>query len=62
MKQGLLNVQNLEGSIFKWANEGKKIITEDNETHIQKVTKKVHPYNFMWSLALNSDLRSYTKD
>ncbi len=45
---------NLEGGIFKWANEGRPLCDpESNE--IQK-TPGVHPYNTIFGRALNSDL------
>jgi len=39
---GFTKVYNLEGSIFKWANEGRPLVQN-------KVTvRKVHPYNAHW--------------
>ena len=39
---GFTKVYNLEGSIFKWANEGRLLVQN-------KVTvRKVHPYNAHW--------------
>ncbi len=39
---GFTKVYNLEGSIFKWANEGRPLVQD-------KVTvRKVHPYNARW--------------
>ncbi len=39
---GFTRVYNLEGSIFKWANEGRPLVQD-------KVTvRKVHPYNAHW--------------
>ena len=46
-------IYNLEGSIFKWANEGKDL--EDNRG---KKTIVVHPYNLIWGKLLNAELRS----
>ena len=45
-------VYNLEGSIFKWANEGKDL--QDNRG---RKTVVVHPYNFVWGKLLNAELR-----
>ena len=45
-------VYNLEGSIFKWANEGKDL--EDNKG---LKTLVVHPYNVVWGKLLNAELR-----
>jgi rhodanese-related sulfurtransferase len=39
---GFTNVSNLEGSIFKWANEGRPVRTDSAETN------SVHPYNAVW--------------
>ncbi|XP_029195200.2 uncharacterized protein LOC114960880 [Acropora millepora] len=49
-----LVILNLEGSIFKWANEGKEL-----EDHKGARTLFVHPYNMVWGRLLNSELRSY---
>ena len=49
-----LVILNLEGSIFKWANEGKEL-----EDHKGARTLFVHPYNVVWGRLLNSELRSY---
>lgn len=45
-------VYNLEGSIFKWANEGKDL--EDNRG---RKTIVAHPYNVVWGKLLNAELR-----
>ncbi|EDV25506.1 uncharacterized protein TRIADDRAFT_55664 [Trichoplax adhaerens] len=37
------NIYNLEGSIFKWANEGRKMVNKFNDFTIY-----VHPYNLIW--------------
>ncbi len=39
---GLTEVYNLEGSIFKWASEGRPLV--QNQTTVYKV----HPYNAHW--------------
>lgn len=46
---GFTNVSNLEGSIFKWANEGKPVRTDEGET------SNVHPYNAVWGRLLRSE-------
>lgn len=49
---GYTNVQNLAGSIFQWANEGRPI-----ERGGQRVDK-VHPYNARWGKLLKPKLRA----
>ena len=39
---GFKEVHNLEGSIFKWANEGRPLVQGHTTVH------KVHPYNAHW--------------
>jgi len=39
---GFLNVRNLEGSIFAWANEGRPLVNARGET------AGVHPFNILW--------------
>jgi len=41
-KAGFTNVQNLEGSIFAWANEGRALENAAGATH------GVHPFNVIW--------------
>ena len=43
---GAGNASNLEGSMFKWANEGREIV-DDGGT----ATYFVHPYNWLFGLA-----------
>ena len=45
-KMGFTEVHNLEGSLFKWANEGKPVVQG------QKMIHKVHPYNAHWGRLL----------
>lgn len=45
---------NLEGSIFKWANEGRPLVCND------RPVQEVHPYSWAWGKLLKSDLRAYT--
>ena len=44
MKAGFTNVYNLNGSIFKWFNQGYKIVDGSGEK-----TNKIHGYNKKWS-------------
>ncbi len=53
---GYKNVQNMSGSIFQWANEGRPI------EHDRHGVKKVHPYNGMWGKLLDADLRADVPD
>lgn len=50
-KSGVDGVYNLEGSIFKWANEGRDIVSHDGRA------QKVHPYDRNWAQLLNQELR-----
>ncbi len=43
---GFTKVYNLEGSIFKWANEGRLLVQDKVTVH------KVHPYNAHWGKLL----------
>lgn len=45
-EMGFTKVFNLEGSIFKWANEGRPLARGQVTTH------KVHPYNARWGSLL----------
>lgn len=49
---GYVNVVNLEGSIFRWANEGRPVYRKG-----QKVAQ-VHPYNRTWGLLLQKKYRA----
>ncbi|MCP4268692.1 MAG: rhodanese-like domain-containing protein [Candidatus Brocadiaceae bacterium] len=49
---GFKKVYNLEGSIFKWANEGKPLVQE------QTTVYKVHPYNTNWGRLLEKKYHS----
>lgn len=44
---GYKEIYNLEGSIFKWANEGRPLVQDDSLAH------KVHPYNAYWGSLLD---------
>lgn len=50
---GFTHVQNLEGSIFKWANEGRAVYRED------RLVQDVHPFDDQWGLLLKSVYRTY---
>ncbi len=49
---GYTNVQNMTGSIFQWANDGRPLEREG-----QRVSK-VHPYNATWGKLLKPELRA----
>ncbi len=53
---GYKNVQNMSGSIFEWANEGRPL------EHDGKPVKKVHPYNAVWGKLLKAPLRADVPD
>lgn len=44
LEKGFVNVYNLYGSIFEWANQGKSMIDPENQP-----TTKIHTYNKNWS-------------
>ncbi|MBD2257088.1 rhodanese-like domain-containing protein [Pseudanabaena sp. FACHB-2040] len=43
---GFSQVYNLEGSIFQWFNEGRRVV-QNGET-----AERVHPYNSLWGMLL----------
>lgn len=49
---GFSNVANLEGSIFRWANEGRELVRDGRKVD------KVHPYNRAWGLLLERSRRA----
>ena len=49
---GFTQVQNLEGSIFKWANEHRPLV------HEGEPTTRVHPYNAIRGHLLSDDVRA----
>ena len=51
-KAGYKNVQNMSGSIFQWANEGRPM--ESNG----KRAATVHPYNARWGKLVRPELRA----
>ncbi len=48
---GFTKVYNLEGSIFKWANEGRSVVQGQITVH------KVHPYDARWGSLLEKKYR-----
>lgn len=52
-RAGFIQVANLEGSIFKWASEGRSLIGPD-----ARAATLVHPYDAEWSRLLAPDLRA----
>ena len=51
-RAGFSDVRNLEGSIFAWANEGRKLVKSGGQQ-----AKTVHPYNKRWGKLLREELR-----
>lgn len=49
---GYTNVMNLEGSIFRWANEGRPVYRAGNRV------EEVHPFNRTWGLLLQRKYRA----
>lgn len=49
---GFTHVMNLEGSIFRWANEGRAVYRSGQPV------SEVHPYNAAWGRLLKDDLHS----
>ncbi len=49
---GFTNVSSLEGSIFRWANEGHPVYRDD------KPVREVHPFDGVWGQLLNAELRA----
>ncbi len=49
---GYTDVENLDGSIFKWANEGRAVVRGN------KRVAEVHPYNRTWGLLLQKRYRA----
>ncbi|MFO8099772.1 MAG: rhodanese-like domain-containing protein [Salinibacter sp.] len=52
--QGFTDVRNLDGSIFRWANEGRPIVRGDTPAD------GVHPYDQTWGTLLNDSLHRWT--
>ncbi len=49
---GFTHVQDLEGSIFQWANEGRPLVRDGKPAH------RVHPYNATWGKLLHDNVRA----
>ncbi len=49
---GYTHVTNLEGSIFRWANEKRPLV------HEEQPTDKVHPYNGVWGMLVDKAHRA----
>lgn len=49
-----IKIYNLEGSIFKWANENRPMVNND-----EFQTVFVHPYNYIFGLSLRKEFRKY---
>lgn len=50
---GVKHVLNLEGSVFKWANEGRPLVRDSGATPL------AHPYNDSYGRMLHEEFRSY---
>lgn len=50
--QGFTNVANLQGSIFRWANEGRTVVRENTPV------RAVHPYDATWGTLLQDSLHA----
>lgn len=53
---GFTNVSNLEGAIFRWANEGRPVYRGG------RPVGQVHPNDKLWGTLLNAELRAYRSD
>ncbi|MEF8866821.1 MAG: rhodanese-like domain-containing protein, partial [Salinibacter sp.] len=51
-RQGFSQVYNLEGSIFRWANEGRPVVRDGEQV------SAVHPYDATWGRLLTDSLRA----
>ncbi len=50
-RQGYTEVFNVEGGVFRWANDGRPVFRQD------RPTAEIHPYNQAWGLMLESRYR-----
>ena len=50
----VIGIHNMEGSLFKWANENRPMVTPSGEP-----TVYVHPFNALFGAVLRADLRKY---
>jgi rhodanese-related sulfurtransferase len=53
---GFTHVQNLEGSIFEWANEHRPLVRDDGA-----LVSRVHPYSSFWGRLLKDEARAPLK-
>lgn len=53
-EQEASRIWNLDGSIFRWANEGRPVVDRDGQ-HI----RRVHPYSPRWGRGLAKELHAY---
>lgn len=53
---GFTRVQNLEGSIFQWANEHRPLVRDEEPV------SRVHPYSKLWGRLLTDDARAPLKE
>ena len=53
-EQGFTNVANLKGSLFRWANEGRRLVRDGTPG------RAAHPYDRTWGTLLADALRAYT--
>ncbi len=53
---GRSNVENLRGSIFRWAGEGREVVT--GAPGRETVVRVVHPFDRTWGRLLRRDLRA----
>jgi len=51
---GFTDVANLEGSIFRWANEGRTVVKTVEGKEVQ--ASEVHPFDPTWGKLLRSDM------
>jgi len=51
LQAGFSRVYNLEGSIFKWVNQGRAVYKGEQSTSV------VHPYNWLWGKLLKLQYR-----
>lgn len=50
---GFTNVSNLQGSIFRWANEGRPVYRD------RRRVQAVHPFDARWGQLLTDSLHAY---
>ena len=53
-KEGFESVYNLYGGIFEWVNQGNDVVDPEG-----KITQKVHAYNRLWGIWLQSGDKVY---